>query len=225
MAASNPFDSLVNKDDESERKELLFSGYLRETEKDLNYVIPDLINYTIKLFYPFFSVYGVGNYTDGHFGCNKVGKFKQFTKLNTFSEYIVSPHKIYSNYHTIVVQSMENKLYAAGGIGLNPCSYPIGDQLTQNKSSFSQINSPSNNTHDYLISKSLASSYSFIANTNSSTQKLFCCGDNNQYQLGLGADCHNDMSKWTQMKPFWIDTDHIIVRFCQGLKILCVSWY
>ena len=48
---------------------LLIDGYLREiAENSVQRILPNIINYLIKLFYPNFIVYGIGSNQNCHLG-------------------------------------------------------------------------------------------------------------------------------------------------------------
>ena len=93
----------------------LIVGFIKENEKLLNKIIPNVITQIIIMFVPNWIIFGVGQNNEGQFGLSHFNDLKKFEKLKEFS--LLDPVNIYVQYTGFMVQSIRNEIFYCGGLG------------------------------------------------------------------------------------------------------------
>ena len=201
---------------------LLIDGYLREiAETNIQRIIPNIINYLIKLFYPNFIVYGIGSNQNCHLG-DHLGiikyHLKKFTKLNTLSSTLTNIDGIYSGWKRIMIKDVFGELYGAGintggQLGFFVDAFD-GDQCHESKEQIAnftkvpisdKINKPN---ISYFVELIVRRTFLVCNDESDNTQQIYVCGANFKGEC-VSQKIYNE-STWRLIDNFIGHNDKII---------------
>ena len=159
-------------------KELIV-GFVKENEKLVNKIVPNVIIQIIIMFVPNWIIFGVGWNNKGQFGLSHFNDLKKIEKLNEFS--LLDPVNIYVQTTCFMVQSLRSEIFFCGRLGGE------NDNAINKfkKLSFNDQNIENNNI---IISNGYASAHCILAvydYSNHFKLQIFGIGDDSCYQCGV----------------------------------------